>query len=130
MKKVEDYYLHYAAECRDNVDTYGSYECRGRNWVADAKLSEHGKGNAIDGLKIRDLARLIWAEDFLFSPAKCHIGAFPSDDPASVGLGGARPLPARAANASRTTHVRGNARLRTINTWRKNKPSSTALRTP
>ena len=27
---------------------YGSYECRGRNSVADAKLSEHGKGNAID----------------------------------------------------------------------------------
>ena len=31
-----------------SVDTYGSYECRGRNWVAEAKLSEHGKGNAID----------------------------------------------------------------------------------
>ena len=31
-----------------SVDTYGSYECRGRNWGADAKLSEHGKGNAID----------------------------------------------------------------------------------
>jgi hypothetical protein len=31
-----------------SVDSYGSYECRGRNWVADAKLSEHGKGNAID----------------------------------------------------------------------------------
>ena len=31
-----------------SVDTYGSYECRGRNWVADAKLSEHGKRNAID----------------------------------------------------------------------------------
>jgi hypothetical protein len=30
------------------VDTLGSYECRGRNGVADAKLSEHGKGNAID----------------------------------------------------------------------------------
>src|SRR5215510_14447614 len=30
------------------VDTFGSYECRGRNSVADAKLSEHGKGNAID----------------------------------------------------------------------------------
>jgi hypothetical protein len=30
------------------VDTYGSYECRGRNGVADAKLSEHGKGNALD----------------------------------------------------------------------------------
>ena len=30
------------------VETYGSYECRGRNNVIDAKLSEHGKGNAID----------------------------------------------------------------------------------
>jgi hypothetical protein len=39
-----------------SVDTYGSYECRGRNWVADAKLSEHGKGNAIDvrGLVLAD----------------------------------------------------------------------------
>ncbi|HEY6382520.1 MAG TPA: extensin family protein, partial [Pseudolabrys sp.] len=31
-----------------SVDSYGSYECRGRNWVVDAKVSEHGKGNAID----------------------------------------------------------------------------------
>ena len=30
------------------IETYGSYECRGRNSVSDAKLSEHGKGNAID----------------------------------------------------------------------------------
>jgi len=30
------------------VETYGSYECRGRNGVPGAKLSEHGKGNAID----------------------------------------------------------------------------------
>jgi hypothetical protein len=30
------------------IETYGSYECRGRNGVIDAKLSEHGKGNAID----------------------------------------------------------------------------------
>jgi hypothetical protein len=30
------------------VDSLGSYECRGRNGAADAKLSEHGKGNAID----------------------------------------------------------------------------------
>ena len=39
-----------------SVDTYGSYECRGRNWVVDAKLSEHGKGNAIDvrGLVLAD----------------------------------------------------------------------------
>ena len=30
------------------IETYGSYDCRGRNGVIDAKLSEHGKGNAID----------------------------------------------------------------------------------
>src|SRR5262249_40504696 len=30
------------------IETYGSYECRSRNSVIDAKLSEHGKGNAID----------------------------------------------------------------------------------
>jgi hypothetical protein len=30
------------------VDILGSYDCRGRNSVADAKLSEHAKGNAID----------------------------------------------------------------------------------
>src|SRR5262249_57087885 len=31
-----------------SVDSYGSYDCRGRNSIADTKLSEHGKGNAID----------------------------------------------------------------------------------
>ena len=30
------------------VANFDSYECRGRNRVAGAKLSEHGKGNAID----------------------------------------------------------------------------------
>lgn len=30
------------------VETYGSYECRGRNGAPYGKLSEHGKGNAID----------------------------------------------------------------------------------
>ncbi|HET9688398.1 MAG TPA: extensin family protein [Pseudolabrys sp.] len=30
------------------VDTLGSYDCRSRNSAADAKLSEHGKGNAVD----------------------------------------------------------------------------------
>lgn len=30
------------------VDTYDDYECRTRNRVPDAKLSEHGKGNAVD----------------------------------------------------------------------------------
>jgi hypothetical protein len=31
-----------------SIDNFGDYECRGRNRVAGAKLSEHGKGNAID----------------------------------------------------------------------------------
>jgi hypothetical protein len=30
------------------VETYDDFECRGRNRVASAKLSEHGKGNAVD----------------------------------------------------------------------------------
>jgi hypothetical protein len=30
------------------VETFDDFECRGRNRVAGAKLSEHGKGNAID----------------------------------------------------------------------------------
>lgn len=31
-----------------SVENYDSYDCRGRNRVAGAKISEHGKGNAID----------------------------------------------------------------------------------
>jgi hypothetical protein len=31
-----------------SVDNFASYECRGRNRVPGAKVSEHGKGNAID----------------------------------------------------------------------------------
>jgi hypothetical protein len=30
------------------VETYDDFECRGRNRLAGAKLSEHGKGNAVD----------------------------------------------------------------------------------
>ena len=30
------------------IETADSYDCRGRNRVAGAKLSEHGKGNALD----------------------------------------------------------------------------------
>jgi hypothetical protein len=31
-----------------SVDNYAAYDCRGRNRVIGAKLSEHGKGNALD----------------------------------------------------------------------------------
>jgi hypothetical protein len=30
------------------IETYDDFECRGRNRVIGAKLSEHGKGNAVD----------------------------------------------------------------------------------
>ena len=41
----------YFAEARANlrrVETYDDFDCRGRNRVNGAKLSEHGKGNAVD----------------------------------------------------------------------------------
>jgi hypothetical protein len=30
------------------IDNYASYDCRGRNRLAGARVSEHGKGNALD----------------------------------------------------------------------------------
>src|SRR3954471_16229378 len=30
------------------IENFDSYDCRGRNRVAGAKISEHGKGNALD----------------------------------------------------------------------------------
>ena len=36
-----------------SVETYDDYECRGRNRVFGATLSEHGKGNAIDVRALR-----------------------------------------------------------------------------
>ena len=38
------------------IDNYASYDCRGRNRVVGAKLSEHGKANALDirSLKLAD----------------------------------------------------------------------------
>lgn len=53
------------------VVNYDSYECRGRNRVAGARVSEHGKGNAIDIRAIRlangtavDFTSPIVAKDF------------------------------------------------------------------
>ena len=39
-----------------NLDNFDSYECRGRNRVAGAQLSEHGRANALDvrGFKLAD----------------------------------------------------------------------------
>ena len=53
------------------IVNYDSYDCRGRNRVAGARISEHGKGNAIDirALKLDngtviDLTSPIVAKDF------------------------------------------------------------------
>ncbi|MGC1695530.1 MAG: extensin family protein, partial [Pseudolabrys sp.] len=40
--------LRKAGMALRSVATYDDFECRGRNRVLGAKLSEHGKGNAID----------------------------------------------------------------------------------
>jgi hypothetical protein len=42
------------------IDNYDSYDCRGRNRVVGAKLSEHGKANALDvrSLKLANGAAL------------------------------------------------------------------------
>jgi hypothetical protein len=36
-----------------SIDNYASYDCRGRNRVVGAKLSEHGKANALDIRSLR-----------------------------------------------------------------------------
>lgn len=46
------------------VENYDSYDCRGRNRVAGAKTSEHGKGNAIDirAFRFADGRRIEWTD--------------------------------------------------------------------
>lgn len=46
------------------VDNFDSYDCRGRNGVAGAKLSEHGKANAIDigGMKLANGRVVDWTD--------------------------------------------------------------------
>ena len=36
-----------------SIDNYAAYDCRGRNRVVGARLSEHGKGNALDMRSLR-----------------------------------------------------------------------------
>ena len=36
-----------------SIENYVSYECRGRNGVVGAKLSEHGKANALDVASVK-----------------------------------------------------------------------------
>jgi hypothetical protein len=41
---------------RCSIDNYASFDCRGRNNIVGAKLSEHGHANALDirSLKLAD----------------------------------------------------------------------------
>jgi len=49
-----------------SVETYDDYSCRGRNRVFGAKVSEHGKGNAIDvrGFVLADKRKLVLTDVF------------------------------------------------------------------
>jgi hypothetical protein len=40
--------VHSLEAALNSIDNYASYDCRGRNRIAGAKLSEHGKANALD----------------------------------------------------------------------------------
>jgi hypothetical protein len=44
----EDAAPQFAPSKLVGIDNYDSYDCRGRNRVIGAKVSEHGKGNALD----------------------------------------------------------------------------------
>ncbi|MBV9260008.1 MAG: extensin family protein [Pseudolabrys sp.] len=50
----------FSAPALIEVENFDSYECRGRNRVFGAKLSEHGKGNALDirAFKLADGKRI------------------------------------------------------------------------
>ena len=60
------------ADALRTVDILGSYECRGRNSVADAKLSEHGKGNAIDvrALVLADGRHITFTDETVSKPLR------------------------------------------------------------
>ena len=46
------------------IENYDSYDCRGRNRIAGAKLSEHGLANALDSRSVRlKDGRVVWPAD-------------------------------------------------------------------
>lgn len=55
-----------------SIENYNSYECRGRNRVKGAKLSEHGKGNAIDvrALHLSDGRRIEFTDEKADKPLR------------------------------------------------------------
>jgi hypothetical protein len=54
------------------VENYDSYACRGRNRIAGAKISEHGKGNAIDirAFHLADGRRIEWTDLSVAKPPR------------------------------------------------------------
>lgn len=59
------------------IENYDSYACRGRNRVAGAKVSEHGKGNAIDirAFRLADGRRLEWTDPAIPKPPRERLKA-------------------------------------------------------
>ena len=54
------------------IENYDSYSCRGRNRVFGAKISEHGKGNAIDirAFRLADGRRIEWTDPAADKPPR------------------------------------------------------------
>jgi hypothetical protein len=54
------------------VENFDSYECRGRNRIAGAKISEHAKGNAIDvrALTLADGRRIVLTDERADKPLR------------------------------------------------------------
>lgn len=60
-----------------SIESYNSYECRGRNRIPGAKLSEHGKGNAIDvrAVHLTDGRRIEFTDAFADKPLRVALRA-------------------------------------------------------
>ena len=59
------------------IETYDDFECRGRNRVFGAKLSEHGKGNAVDvrAFALADNRLLMLTDETVSKPLREEIRA-------------------------------------------------------
>ena len=78
-----------------SIDNYASYDCRGRNNIAGAKLSEHGKANALDirSVKLAD-GKVHQARPTRTSPTRV-----PRGDPAAAPARASARCSARARTA-------------------------------
>ncbi len=56
------------------VDTYDDFDCRGRNRVIGARMSEHGKGNAVDVRSLTLVGRRVIGLTDIMTPKDLRLG--------------------------------------------------------